>query len=64
MILVERATTTDEDDNRVGVGALLNRNDDGIWAGHARVLGYHEETSKWIQIGEDIDGLSWGDISG
>jgi hypothetical protein len=45
----------------VAIGAVKNQGN-GINSGHARV--YHFDSTKWVQMGSDIDGESEGDYSG
>ena len=47
--------------NRVAVGAHLNNNDNGEYAGHVRVYGY---SSDWSQLGWDLDGEAAADLFG
>jgi FG-GAP repeat len=49
------------DSTRVAIGAPGN-NGNGTISGHVRV--YEESGGSWTQIGSDIDGEAWGDISG
>ena len=48
----------------IAIGALVNNNESGDYAGHARVYQMDDSDSIWKQLGQDIDGVSAGDLSG
>lgn len=54
------------DGSILAIGAPVNHNLNGLYAGHARVYQYDssEAIEDWIQLGEDIDGEHPGDFSG
>lgn len=55
------AVTLSSTGNRVAIGAKLN-DGNGNASGHVRVYGW--VLGSWVQVGSDIDGESYSDISG
>jgi hypothetical protein len=49
--------------NRVAIGAPYN-DGNGINSGHVRIYEYNSSTQTWAQLGQDINGESYGDTSG
>lgn len=48
---------------RIAVGATGNSGNRTLECGHVRVYDFVDDTG-WVQVGQDIDGESWGDQSG
>jgi len=48
--------------DRVAIGASLNGGGNGIDSGHTRV--YSFDGTRWLQLGQDLDGEAGGDLSG
>ena len=53
-----------DDGDRLVIGAVFN--DDGVNenTGHVRVYDWNSATSRWVQVGEDIEGGAAGDFFG
>jgi hypothetical protein len=52
------------DGTRVAIGAYLNNNTNGNYAGSTRVYDYNSNTNTWVKLGQDIDGEAGDDNSG
>ncbi len=53
-----------EDGSRLVAGAPLNNGGTTYYGGHTRVFDFHSETSQWMQVAGDIDGINSDDTTG
>lgn len=53
-----------DDGSILAICARRNDNPNGVDAGHVRVYRFNDTTSLWLQLGQDIDGQTAGELFG